>query len=170
MVSISEYNASIDLVLAAEMEPCTLHDEASIIRLAAYGKDGFAAIAPSALPYCQPDFRDLASDAIPHAKDADERARPIPLLAVVRFLGHEGARSLPRRLARAFVTHLYAVFATHVLEGHLRALEARTLEVLDAFPPGDIPLLPLPRSIDDRDALISLTRTAVLPFFPAELR
>ncbi len=157
--------ASIDLVLAAEMEPCALDDEASIIRLAAYGKDGFAAIAPSALPYCQPDFRDLGQ-----APDGEARARPIPLLAVVRFLGHEGARSLPRPLARAFVTHLYAVFETHVLEGHLRALETRTLEALDAFEPGNIPLLPLPRSTDDRAALTPLTRTAVLPFFPAELR
>lgn len=158
-------HASIDLVLAAEMEPCALDDEASVIRLAAYGKDGFAAIAPSALPYCQPDFRDLGS-----APDGEERARPIPLLAVVRFLGHEGASTLPRPLARAFVTHLYAVFETHVRKGHLRALAARTLEALDAFPPGDVPLLPLPRAIDDRSALTPLTRAAVLPFFPAELR
>lgn len=156
--------AKIDLVLAAEMEPCDLDDEASIIRLVAYGKDGFAAITPRALPYCQPDFRDLGS-----APDGDERARPIPLLAIVRFLGHEGARTLPRRLARAFVTHLYAVFETHVLEGHLRALETRTLEALDAFPPGDVPLLPLPRAIDDRSALTALTRAAVLPLFAAEL-
>lgn len=157
--------ANIDLVLAAEMEPCALDDQVSIIRLAAYGKDGFAAIAPAALPYCQPDFRDFGD-----APDGEERARPIPLLAVVRFLGHEGARSLPRPLARAFVTHLYAVFATHVRKGHLSTLETRTLEALDAFPPGDIPLLPLPRSTEDRAALTPLTRTAVLPFFPAELR
>jgi hypothetical protein len=128
----------MDLLLAAEMEPASLDDEASIVRLRAYGKDGFAAIAPAALPYLQPDFRDL--DALDRAS---EEPRPIPLLAVVRFIGHEGASSLPVRLARAFVTHLYAVFATHVRRDHLASLEAATLRVLDAFPHADVPLLPL---------------------------
>jgi hypothetical protein len=39
----------VDLLLAAEMEPASLDDEASIVRLRAYGQDGFAAIAPAAL-------------------------------------------------------------------------------------------------------------------------
>ena len=38
----------MDLLLAAEMEPATLGDAASAVRLAAYGKDRFAAIAPAA--------------------------------------------------------------------------------------------------------------------------
>jgi len=74
----------------------------------------------------------------------------------VRFLGHESARSLPVRLARAFVTHLYAVFATHVRPDHLAALEASMLRSVDRF--DEVPLLPLPRSIDDRLALLPLTR------------
>lgn len=152
---------AVDLLLAAEMEPASLDDEASLVRLAAYGKEGFAAIAPAALPYCQPDFRDLA---------ALSEARPIPLLAVVRFLGHEGELSLPARLARAFVRHLYAVFATHVRPDHLAALSRRTLGVLDALALAEVPLLPLPRSIDDRATVVPLTRAAVLPFFPEELR
>lgn len=130
--------SAVDLLLAAEMAPASLDDEASIVRLRAYGKDGFAAIAPAALPYFQPDFRDL--DALDPQRD---EPRPIPLLAVVRFIGHEGASSLPVRLARAFVTHLYAVFATHVRRDHLASLEASTLRVLDAFPYADVPLLPL---------------------------
>lgn len=156
----------VDLLLAAEMEPAVQGDPASLVRLAAYGKEGFAAIAPAVLPYCQPDFRELGGAALGRARVA----RPIPLLAVVRFLGHEGALSLPRRLARAFVNHLYAVFATHVRSEHLAALQRRTLGVLDAFPPEEVPLLPLPRTIDDRAALLPLSRPAVLAFFPEELR
>ena len=158
-----------DILLAAEMDPASPDDEASIVRLVAYGREGFAAIAPAALPYCQPDFRELA---------AATEARPIPLLAVVRFLGHEGEAAFPARLARAFVRGLYAVFATHVRSDHLAALSARTLGVLDAFcleevaagRRRDVPLLPLPRSVDDRAAVVPLSRAAVLPFFSQESR
>jgi GNAT superfamily N-acetyltransferase len=157
--------ADVELLLAAEMEPASLEDDASIVRLTAYGRDGFAAIAPSALPYCQPDFRDL--DAL---GASGEKPRPIPLLAVVRFIGHDGARSLSTRLARAFVTHLYAVFATHVRPDHLAALQAATLRVLDASTEGEVPLLPLPRTTDDRATLSVLSHAAVLRSLPPELR
>ena len=153
----------VDLLLAAEMEPASLEDEASVVRLRAYGRAGFAAIAPSRLPYCQPDFRDLDDSSI-------EKPRPIPLLAIVRFIGHDDARSLPARLARAFVTHLYAVFATHVRAEHLRALQAATLGVLDSVPEGEVPLIPLPRTLDDRTTLSALSHAAVLRSFPPELR
>ncbi|MDB4938556.1 MAG: hypothetical protein JWP87_5528 [Labilithrix sp.] len=156
--------SSGDLLLAAEMEPAVPEDPASAVRLAAYAKDGFAAIAPAALPYCQPDFRDLdrAADPVP---------RPIPLLAIVRWVGHEGAASLPKRLARAFVSHLYAAFATHVRAAHLAALSARSMSALDAFESDEVPLLPLPRTTDDHAALAPLMRDAVLPFFsPLEPR
>ena len=145
-----------DLLLAAEMEPASLDDQASVVRLVAYGRDGFSAISPAVLPYCQPDFRDLA--------DLSD-ARPIPLLAVVRFLGHDGAVALPARLARAFVRHLYAVFATHVRPDHLAALERRTLDALDALDLEEVPLLPLPRTTDDGTTMAPLVRTAVMPFF-----
>ena len=160
--------SQVDLLLAAEMEPVSLDDEATIIRLRAYGKDGFAAIAPAALPYFQPDFRDL--DALDALDGKSDEPRPIPLLAVVRFIGHEDAVSLPARLARAFVTHLYAVFATHVRRDHLESLAAATLAVLDAFPHADVPLLPLPRSADDVSRLEALSRDAVRRAHPQELR
>ena len=152
----------VDVLLAAEMEPASIGDEASLIRLTAYGKEGFSAISPAALPYCQPDFRALPSASA---------ARPIPLLAVVRRLGHETETTLPVRLARAYVKHLYAVFATHVRADHLGALERRTLAVLDGLARrGDVPLLPLPRAIDDQVAVLPLTRPSVMSFFPEELR
>ena len=139
---------SMDVLLAAEMEHPSTGDEASVVRLVAYGKEGFSAIAPAALPYWQPDFRDLG------ARDVGE-ARPIPLLAIVRHVGHEAAATLPKALARAFVETLYAVFSTHVRADHLAALEARTLGVLDVYPGDEVPLLPLPRSPGD-PALLSL--------------
>jgi GNAT superfamily N-acetyltransferase len=149
--------ARVDLVLAAEMEPASA-EELSIVRLSAYAKDGFFAIDPSVLPYCQPDFRDLGPT---------ETARPIPLLAVVRYVGHDDARTLPRRLARAFVTHLYAVFASHVRRDHLTTLETATFRALDAHAEDDVPLLPLPRTRDDARAL---SQENVLRSFPQELR
>ena len=162
---------AVDLLLAAEMEPADPAELSSLVRLVAYGKAGFAAIAPTSLPYCQPDFRLLDS---PATDEAEPRrvlgARAIPLLAVVRWVGHEGATSVPRRLARAFMRHLYAVFATHVRADHLAALMARTLIALDASPLDDVPLVRLPRAIDDHDALEPLSRASVLPLFPAELR
>ena len=155
--------SAVDVLLAAEMEPVACGDEASVVRLVAYARDRFAVLAPSVLPYCQPDFRDLEAECA-------HEPRPIPLLALVRWLGHEGAASLPRRLARAVVIHLYAVFATHVRAGHLTALRARTLEVLDASNLDEVPLLPLPRATDDETAILPLMREAVLPFFPEEIR
>lgn len=151
-----------DVLLAAEMDPASLGDETSVIRLIAYGKEGFSVISPAALPYCQPDFRELRTAGA---------ARPIPLLAVVRRLGHETDATLPVPLARAYVKHLYAVFGTHVRADHLAALERRTLAVLDAFTrQGDVPLLRLPTTLDDQEAVIPLSRTSVLSFFAEELR
>jgi GNAT superfamily N-acetyltransferase len=139
---------SADVLLAAEMEPVVLADEASIVRLLAYGRDGFAAIDPVALPYFQPDFSGAA-------------VAPLPLLAVVRHLGHEAASSIPKRLARAVVDHLYAVFATHLDRAHLADLRARTFAALDAHAHGAVPLLPLPRTLEDRSAIEPLVRDAL---------
>jgi hypothetical protein len=150
-----------DVVLAAEMEPAALDDPPSLVRLVAYGKDGFAAISPAALPYFQPDFRDL--DAVAGAP------RPIPLLAVVRFIGHEGASTLPKRLARAFVEHLYEVFATHVRREHLAVLSKWTLAALDASAGDDIALLALPRTTADHASFLPLSRDAVQRIFPTDI-
>jgi 4-aminobutyrate aminotransferase/(S)-3-amino-2-methylpropionate transaminase len=146
----------VALLVAAEMEPAARGDNASLVRLVAYGKAGFSAISPAALAYCQPDFR--AVEAIGAAP------RPIPLLAVVRLVGHEGARSISARLARAFVTHLYAVFATHARADHVDALRARSLAALDATGAADVPLLPLPRAIDDDASVRALTCDALVRF------
>src|SRR5262249_21305267 len=116
--------AASDLVLAAEMEPVRSGALDTVTRLVVYGRAGFSVLPPRVLPYCQPDFRDLAAL---RAADPSVEARPLPLLAVVRWIGHEGATALPARLAAAFVRHLYAVFATHCDERDLARPRAHAL-------------------------------------------
>lgn len=149
--------ARAELLLAAEMEPIVAGDPASIVRLVAYGRAGFRAVAPRCLPYCQPDFRDLDARA-PNERDVP---RPLPLVAVVRWIGHEDATALPARLADAFVRHLYAVFATHCRDVDLAGPRERALEALRAA--GDpVPLLALPAGTGDTAAITPLTRDEVL--------
>jgi GNAT superfamily N-acetyltransferase len=144
-----------DLLLAAEMDPADPDVEGSIVRLVAYGRAGFAAIDPSCLPYCQPDFRELAALGVP--------PRPLPMLAVVRWIGHEGAPCLPKRFAEAFVRNLYAVFATHCRPEDLAEPRAHALAALAAHPAVEVPLLPLPKNKDDAEGLRPLLREHVLP-------
>jgi GNAT superfamily N-acetyltransferase len=146
-----------ELLLAAEMEPASLAAADTLVRLVAYGRAGFRAVAPARLPYCQPDFRDL--DAL------GEPARPLPLLAVVKHIGHD-ADTLPRSLCEAYVRHLYAVFGTHCRASDLARPRDHALAAIGS---ADVPLLPLPRSLDDRERLAPLLREAVLPHHLPEL-
>jgi hypothetical protein len=141
-----------DILLAAEMEPAVRDATDTLVRLVAYGRAGFRVVTPEALPYCQPDFRDPSI--------IGTSPRPLPLLAVVKRHGDDGPM-LPHALAEAYVRHLYAVFSTHCREEHLAAPRAHSLERLAAY--GEVPLLGLPRSVDDETALRPLWREAVLP-------
>lgn len=145
--------ARADVLLAAEMEPADLAAADTLVRLVAYGRTGFRVVPPRHLPYCQPDFRDLAALAVP--------ARPLPLLAVVRWIDHPGAVELPTRLAEAYLRHLYAVFATHCREPDLAPPLRHALAALGKAPPS-LPLLPLPANAEDHPALAPLLRAAVL--------
>jgi len=155
--------AETDILLAAEMEPYDRSAPETGVRLVAYGRGGFAAVSPRALPYCQPDFRE------PDVIAAGGGARPLPLLAVVRRPGHEREGALPRSVAEAFVTHLYAVFATHCDPAQLARPRAHALQAL-AEAETEAPLLPLPISVEDEIRLTPLSRDAVLPFHLPEVR
>lgn len=150
-----------ELLLAVEQEPIDPADADSHVRLVAYGRAGFQAVDPRALPYCQPDFRDLDAAGVP--------ASPLPLLAVVRRVGHESERALPTPLARAFVTHLYAVFATHCRPADLVAPREHALAALARHAPERAPLLPLPRSVDEAPRSEALLRPRVLGYYSALL-
>lgn len=141
-----------EVLLAAEMEPAERHASETLVRLMAYGRAGFRVLAPTGLPYWQPDFRDPESRAV---------HEPLPFLLVIRWHGHERAAALPAPLAAAVVRHLYAVFATHCRAEELRPLLAGTLGRLARA--GDrVPLLELPRLPDDEERLAPLWREAVL--------
>lgn len=148
-----------DILLAAEMEPYDPAADDTLVRLVAYGRAGFRAVPPAVLPYCQPDFRDL--DAL------GEPPRLLPLLAVVRWVGHESASALPARLCKAYVRHLYAVFATHCRPADLHGPRQRAEQML-ARAADEVPLLPLPAGPDDRAALATLLRDEVLRHHPSQ--
>jgi hypothetical protein len=152
-----------EVLLAAEMEPVRRGAADTVARLVAYGRAGFAVVHPACLPYQQPDFRDLAAL---RAADPSVEARPLPLLAVVRRIGHHDATALPARLAAAFVRHLYAVFATHCDERDLARPREHALSTLGASGLDPVPLLRLPSSPDDEPAIGPLRHEAVEEAFP----
>jgi GNAT superfamily N-acetyltransferase len=151
----------VDLLLAAEMEPVAEGATDTITRLLAYGRARFKIVDPRCLPYCQPDYR-------AHALIDADRARALPLLAVVRWVGHESADEIPHRLAVAFVEHLYRIFAAHCREQDLRRPRAHALDTLAAQGEA-IPLLAPPRVPEDREAVLPLARQRVLAYYPASL-
>lgn len=150
--------AEVDLVLALEQEPVDPASLDSVVRLCAYGRAGYSVIDPAALPYCQPDFRDLEALGVP--------ASPIPLMAVVRRVGREREAGLPARLAAAFVTHLYdGIHGSHCRAEDLAPARRFALEALAASGLAEVPLLPLPASPDDAPALARLHRDRILPLY-----
>jgi 4-aminobutyrate aminotransferase/(S)-3-amino-2-methylpropionate transaminase len=150
-----------DVLLAAEMEWADPDAPETLVRMMAYGRAGFAAVPPRVLPDCQPDFRDPSV--------IGERPAPLPLLSVVRWVGHEG-QPVPTRLVAAYVEHRYAVFGTHCRAADLVAPHRHALETLAASGLAEVPLLPLPSGPDDLAAIAPLRRAAVLACFPPSLR
>lgn len=155
---VASASPGMDILIAAEMEPVEPNEEATRIRLVAYGRAGFKAIEPSCLPYCQPDFRDLTK-----VKDTP---KPLPLLAVVRWLENEDRERLPKRFAAAYVEVLYAVFGTHCREEDMAPLRKHTLDALAAAPGEDVPLITLPAKTDDLAPFAPLLRDRVLALHP----
>lgn len=148
----------VDLVLAVEQEPVDPAQLDSRVRLCAYGRSGFSAIDPAVLPYCQPDFRDLAALGV--------EAAPIPLMAVVRWVGQERRTEMPARLCAAFVTHLYdGIHGSHCRAEDLEPARSFALETLAASGLAEVPLLPLPAHPDDAPALARLHKDRVLPLY-----
>jgi GNAT superfamily N-acetyltransferase len=145
-----------DILMAAEMEPLDRSLPDSLVRLIAYGRGGFRVVPPAALPYCQPDFRDLAQSG--------DAARPLPLLAVVRWVNHPSSGEIPKRLAEAYARHLYAVFATHCRPSDLSPPLAHMLAAL-ARADDPIALLSLPANGQDDAALSPLASSEVLRHF-----
>ncbi|AKT39632.1 hypothetical protein [Chondromyces crocatus] len=154
---------AVDLLLSLEQEPVDAANIDSVVRLCAYGRSCFSVIDPAVLPYCQPDFRDL--DAL------REPAVAVPLLAVVRWVGHEHEKALPARLCEAYARHLYdGIHARHCRPQDLEPLREFALNTLAHTSLSKAPLLRLPSHPDDEGALSPLRKERVLPLFAPILR
>jgi 4-aminobutyrate aminotransferase/(S)-3-amino-2-methylpropionate transaminase len=151
-----------ELMLAAEMEFPEGADRASVVRILAYGQAGFRAVPPAALPYAQPDFRDL--DAL------SAEPVPLPFLAVVRPIGEETRPSLPRARVAAIIEHLQAVHRCHCRPEELVPIRKNALDALAAWPGDDVPLLPLPTRPGELQRLLPLVRPAVQRLYPEPWR
>lgn len=133
---LTTQGAGGSLLLAGEMEFWDERDPDSQVRLLAYGRSGFSALAPTVLPYCQPDFRDPATREGP--------PRSIPLVPVLRWVDHEEADRVPAWLAASFAERFYAVYGRSCDADELRALGDRARSLLPRDRAAEVPLCPLP--------------------------
>jgi GNAT superfamily N-acetyltransferase len=144
-----------EITLVAEMEPIAPGREDTLIRHLAYGRAGFRVLDPTALPYAQPDFRELAGAPW----------RPIPFLLLVRCVGREEDTEIAQDRAVAILDHLAAIHAPAVGDAQLAAIRAHATSRL---PTGPIRLLTPPGVAEDADRIRPLTSVEVLPLFPPE--
>lgn len=152
--------AGAEILLLAEMDPIDPASDPTLIRMKAYGGSGFSFLPPRWLPYAQPDFSGW--------REAGRDPAPVPLVLVTRWLGHEGAASIPARLAWALydsIDELHRTatpedtaarrsFAEAVMAGHGAAAATVPLIGVDPADPG---------------RLDPLLRANVLPFLPRRL-
>ncbi len=148
-----------EVTLAAEMEMASPGDRTTMVRFMAYGSAGFRAIPPTALPYAQPDFRDLDALGV--------QPCPLPFLAVVRPVGAEHLPTLPRARVASLVDHLQAIHAGHCKPAHLEEIRTHALGALGRYPADEIPLLDLPHHPSEVARLDPLTRSEAFPHYPS---
>ncbi|AKT36975.1 hypothetical protein [Chondromyces crocatus] len=151
-----------EIILFAEMEPAVAEEPDTIIRLLAYGRAGFSVIPPALFPYVQPDFRDLVTLGVPPA--------PIPLLAVIRQVGEETRRTIPRARAEGCLRQIHAIHACDNRPEDIQAFQDHTARALSRASGKEIPLLPLPVGTDALAALGPLVRSEVLARYPERWR
>ncbi len=128
--------AEVDTLIVAEMELLDPDNRDSLIRLLAYGRGGFGVIPSSALPYVQPDFGLLSRPG--------RLAAPIPMLAVVRWVGHEAEPTLPATLVESVITHFEGIHRWATDPDELHFWSRITLEALRNDRRDPIPLTPIP--------------------------
>lgn len=147
-----------EVLLAAEMEMVAPEDPASVVRLLAYGRAGFHVVPPEALPYAQPDFRDLDALGVDPV--------PLPFLAVVRQVGDESRGTLSRERALAIIHHLQAVHVCHCRPADLVPIREHALGALAAYPHDPIPLLRVPPGPERVAELRPLLHSVVFHLYP----
>lgn len=146
-------------LLVGEMEPANPADPDTLVRMVAYGRVGYRAVPAAAVPYFQPDFRDVAALGV--------APRHVPLCLMVRRIDQPDAPHLDKPLAGAIVRHLARVQARAVAPHVVDEAAGWSLAALDRWPT-DVPLLPLPAHPDDAARLEPLLRARVLPHYPPD--
>jgi hypothetical protein len=147
-----------EILLAGEMDMAVAHPKGTVVRLLAYGRAGFRVIPPTALPYAQPDFRDLPFAAL----------EPLPFLCLVRQVGEEHRRDIPRARARAFVDHIDAVHRCHMDGAQLDAIRDHAFAALGRVDP--LPLLDLPRDATELEMLRPFLKSVAFRLYPEPWR
>jgi GNAT superfamily N-acetyltransferase len=151
--------AGAELSIVAEMEPLDPTVPATLVRLLAYRRSGFRVLPPTVVAYAQPDFRDVDALGV--------EPIPIPFLLVVRQVGEEQRESIRPARAIAIVDHIAAIHRPSVRPDQLDRIREVATRQIDPSGP-DLPLWPLPESVDDLERLAPLLRGQVLPLFPPE--
>jgi hypothetical protein len=154
--------ADVPILVTAEMEPVEPKEPETIIRYLAYGRSGFSVIDPSFLPYSQPDFRDLLALGFSHVG--------IPLLGIVRWVGHEENLSIPKELAAAFPRHYNGFHYRYSKKESVDAMIENALHTLESKNAEQVPLLALPKQKSELEMLAPLLKSRVLPLYPPILR
>ena len=149
------------ILLTAEMEPLDPADEGTLVRLLSYGRAGFSVVLPQALPYFQPDFREL--------NPADEPMH-VPMAIVLRWLGNERADKLPVPLGRAIVRHFQRIHSRALHANHLEGASRHGLDGLSRWQAPDLPLLRIPPNASGLLQLAPMLRSQMLPHYPARYR
>ncbi len=144
-------------LLVAEMEPVEPEVHDSVVRLFAYAKAGFRALLPAAMPYYQPDFRDLELLGVP--------AHHVPMLLMVRRLDDRACRGLSPELAASIIHHLARIHSRAVRESDIAEATAHALGGLAAWG-REVPLLDLPQRGAQAGRLVPLLRANMQPLYP----
>jgi 4-aminobutyrate aminotransferase/(S)-3-amino-2-methylpropionate transaminase len=118
-------------------------------------------VHPEALPYFQPDFRELA--------ESDEPTH-VPMAIVVRWLGHERRSQLPTPLAVAIVQHFQRIHTRALRPVHLASAGQHGLNALARWPHATVPLLRIPPHARGLLSLAPMMRSRMLPFYPPRYR
>ena len=147
-----------EILLFAEMDMVSPSDRATVIRHLAYAKAGFRVVPPAVFPYAQPDFH--------HDPMGPRDPRPLPILALIRDVGHEDQPAVGLAMLRRLLRHLRALHACHVAEPQIEMIHHRVRAAMEAWGEAPVPLIRARR--DGLAALFPLLRSAAFPHYPPE--
>jgi hypothetical protein len=150
-----------EVLLAGEMDMAVPEPKDTVVRLLAYGRAGFRVIPPTTLPYAQPDLRDLSGGLEPE---------PLPFLCLVRQVGEEDRRDIPRARVRAFVEHIDAVHRCHIDGAQLDAIRDHAFRALAHVEGDPLPLLDLPRDTAHLSELRPFLKSVAFRLYPESWR